>query len=132
MQAWGVDLTKEQNPNSATVAYTKFLLDTANGGPEELCHGPCSQGDEASKLQATSSALGSLSSYIIAAMTPCMRLYAFLGQEIERCVRPESNHPYQEWIDTYSSADFEVSTFHSDLFTYLNCERLLVSIDCMD
>ncbi len=42
---------------------------------------------------------------IIAAMTPCMRLYAYLGQEL--ALRDHSRNPYRESIETYSSAEFE-------------------------
>ena len=41
----------------------------------------------------------------IAVMTPCMRLYAFLGRELAACLRP--GHPYREWIETYSSPEAE-------------------------
>jgi thiaminase/transcriptional activator TenA len=40
----------------------------------------------------------------LAAMAPCMRLYAFLGQQLAPQQRP--GHPYGDWIDTYSSAAF--------------------------
>ena len=39
----------------------------------------------------------------IAVMTPCMRLYAFLGRELAAARR--SDHPYREWIETYSSPE---------------------------
>jgi thiaminase/transcriptional activator TenA len=42
---------------------------------------------------------------IMAAMTPCMRLYAYLGQEL--ALGDHFQNPYREWIDTYSSAEFE-------------------------
>ena len=42
---------------------------------------------------------------IMAAMTPCMRLYAYLGQEL--ALGDHSQNPYREWIETYSSAEFE-------------------------
>ena len=42
---------------------------------------------------------------IMAAMTPCMQLYAYLGQELAR--GDHSQNPYREWIETYSSAEFE-------------------------
>jgi thiaminase (transcriptional activator TenA) len=69
--------TGEVTPNSATTAYTDFLLATA-------WHG---------ELGVT-----------IAAMTPCMRLYGYLGHELAK--NPRAGNPYQEWIATYSSDDF--------------------------
>ena len=42
--------------------------------------------------------------YILCAMTPCMRLYAWLGKKLERDVK---DNPYKEWINTYSDYDFE-------------------------
>ena len=38
-------------------------------------------------------------------MAPCMRLYAFLGQRLAADGLPE--HDYREWIETYSSEEFE-------------------------
>jgi thiaminase/transcriptional activator TenA len=64
-------------PIAATTAYTGFLLETAE--------------------------LGDLGE-TIAAMTPCMRLYAFLGRSLAaREVAPL----YDEWIKTYADANFE-------------------------
>ncbi|MDT5044179.1 MAG: hypothetical protein QOG75_32, partial [Mycobacterium sp.] len=40
-----------------------------------------------------------------AAMTPCLRLYAYLGQQLAAQTTPDS--PYREWVMTYSSARFE-------------------------
>lgn len=39
---------------------------------------------------------------ILAAMTPCMRLYAWLGASLA----PGRGLRYQRWIDTYASPDF--------------------------
>ena len=64
-------------PNPATTAYTDFLL--ATGWHCEL-------------------------GGIIAAMTPCMRLYGYLGGELAKT--PVIGNLYQEWITTYSSNDF--------------------------
>src|SRR5680860_1912810 len=36
----------------------------------------------------------------IAAMTPCMRLYGYLGSELAKTV--VAGNPYQQWITTYS------------------------------
>jgi thiaminase/transcriptional activator TenA len=46
--------------------------------------------------------------HIAAAMTPCMRLYAYLGQQLAPRTKPES--PYREWVETYASAEFEALT----------------------
>jgi len=77
-ERWNVDLSKTV-PGKATTAYIDFLLDTARSGRvDETC----------------------------AAMTPCMRLYAFLGQELNRSGQKENN-PYEEWITTYGDPGFE-------------------------
>ena len=65
-------------PHPATRAYTDFLLRTA-----------------------WTAEVGE----IMAAMTPCMRLYAYLGQELAR--EDHSQNPFREWIETYSSEEFE-------------------------
>ena len=71
---WDLDLAGVV-PAAATLAYTDFLLKTA--------------------------ALQSLGE-TCAAMTPCMRLYAFLGQSLA------AKGTYAEWVQTYAAADFEV------------------------
>ncbi len=73
---WGVDLHQAADP--ATSAYTDFLLAVAALEPV---------------------------GHIAAAMTPCMRLYAYLGQHVAAYSKPES--PYREWVETYASAEFE-------------------------
>jgi thiaminase/transcriptional activator TenA len=79
VERWGIpDALRSVQPAAATLAYTDFLLATAAlGGVGETC----------------------------AAMTPCMRLYAFLGQSLSASAI-ETN-PYAEWIRTYASSDFE-------------------------
>ncbi len=76
--SWSVDLTSVI-PDGATLAYTEFLLSTASlRGVGETC----------------------------AAMTPCMRLYAFLGQSL--VAHPvQGENRYTEWIQTYASSEFE-------------------------
>ncbi|WP_222195629.1 TenA family protein [Modestobacter italicus] len=72
---WGIDLTAVR-PLPATSAYTDFLLATASlGGVGLTC----------------------------AAMTPCMRLYAHLGQSLAGTAAT----PYTEWITTYADPGFE-------------------------
>ncbi len=76
-QTWGVDLQTVQ-PGTATRRYTDFLLTTA-----------------------WSEAIG----LTAAAMAPCMRLYAYLGQSL--AARGIPDHAYSEWIRTYSGDEFE-------------------------
>ncbi|OCQ95698.1 TenA family transcriptional regulator [Nostoc sp. MBR 210] len=77
---WGVNLHSVE-PGAATRRYTDFLLATA-----------------------WSSDVG----IIAAAMSPCMRLYAFLGEQLACHGIP--HHQYADWIRTYSSADFQLLT----------------------
>jgi thiaminase (transcriptional activator TenA) len=73
---WGIDLSSI-TPTPATAAYTDFLLATAAlGGVGLTC----------------------------AAMTPCMRLYAYLGQQL--AVGPVRND-YAEWVHTYADPAFQ-------------------------
>lgn len=75
--AWGLDLAAV-TPGAATRRYTDFLLATA---------------------------WGSETGITVAAMTPCMRLYAWLGQQL--ACRPWEPHAYSDWVLTYGSTDFE-------------------------
>jgi thiaminase/transcriptional activator TenA len=74
---WGVDLQTVE-AGAATRRYTDFLLATA-----------------------WSQEVG----VITAAMLPCMKLYAFLGQQL--ATRGIPTHDYSDWIRTYSSDEFE-------------------------
>lgn len=99
-QEWGADLAKEVSVNSATVKYTDFLLATASGKVE----GVKAPGKLATPFERTK-----IAAYTLGAMTPCMRLYAFLGKEfLALRDNNEESHPYQKWIDNYSSESFEV------------------------
>ena len=73
---WGVSL--EPEPLSSTSNYCDFLLRTASLEPV---------------------------GHTAAAMTPCVRLYAFLGHQLATKLNPES--PYREWVEMYSSRDLE-------------------------
>lgn len=75
---WGINLSTT-TPLPATSAYTDFLLTTARRGDAGL---------------------------ITAAMTPCLRLYAWLGQQLRAQVG-QPGHAYAEWIDTYADPAFE-------------------------
>jgi thiaminase/transcriptional activator TenA len=73
----GLDL-EHVRPLPACAAYTDFLLRTGWECPPGV---------------------------ILAAMTPCVRLYAWIGQQL-RPASPPGN-PYAEWIATYSHPQFE-------------------------
>jgi thiaminase/transcriptional activator TenA len=76
---WDVDLSRVV-PTPATLAYTDFLLASASlGSLGETC----------------------------AAMTPCMRLYAHLGQTLSASGAGRGDNPYRDWVATYGSSDFE-------------------------
>ena len=75
-QRWGADLAP--TPARATLAYTDFLLRVAWSEPV---------------------------GHTVAAMVPCMRLYAHLGQVLAPTASPDS--PYHEWVETYADDEFE-------------------------
>jgi len=66
-------------PFPATLAYTHFLMARARHG--ELAE-------------------------ILAAMVPCMKLYHYIGNSLRDQLHP--THPFKEWIESYSSTEFEV------------------------
>lgn len=100
MQEFGLDIAKENALNSATVKYTDFLLATASGKVEGVKGGKLATPFEKTKVAA----------YTIAAMTPCMKLYAFLGKEFQALLECNGGtHPYKKWIDNYSAESFQVS-----------------------
>lgn len=79
---WGVDMTSIQ-PTPECSAYVEFLKQVATERDVAAC---------------------------AAAMVPCMRLYAFLGQQLRAASSmpgAPSAGPYQEWIDTYADPGFE-------------------------
>ena len=76
-QRLGIDL-ESVRPAPATLAYTDFLLATAATRSE-----PCAA----------------------AAMLPCLRLYAWLGQQLRPSLVSES--PWGEWVETYADPGFD-------------------------
>jgi thiaminase/transcriptional activator TenA len=72
---WDIDMAGVK-PAAATLAYTEFLLATA-----------------------ATAGLG----VVCAAMTPCMRLYAYLGTTLDA----GTAGPYAEWVRTYADPGFE-------------------------
>jgi thiaminase (transcriptional activator TenA) len=72
---WGIDMAGVE-PSSATLAYTDFLLATAATSGLDV---------------------------VLAAMTPCMRLYAWLGASLDAV----GAGPYGEWVQTYADPGFD-------------------------
>jgi thiaminase/transcriptional activator TenA len=72
---WGIDMAGVE-PSSATLAYTDFLLATAATSGLDV---------------------------VLAAMTPCMRLYAWLGASLDAAAAG----PYGEWVQTYADPGFD-------------------------
>ncbi|XP_052190602.1 bifunctional TH2 protein, mitochondrial-like [Diospyros lotus] len=106
VQEWGSDLVKESALNAATVRYTDFLLATASGKIEGV-KGP---GKLATPFEKTK-----LAAYTLGAMTPCMRLYAFIGKELQALLNSNNgSHLYKKWIDNYSSESFQASALQTE------------------
>ncbi|CAN1233964.1 Bifunctional TH2 protein, mitochondrial [Linum perenne] len=105
VQEWGIDPAKEVLANSATVRYTEFLLDTASGKVGVKGPGKLATPFERTKLAA----------YTLGAMAPCMRLYAFLGKELQAFGDTNNgNHPYKKWIENYSCDNFQASALQTE------------------
>ncbi|KAL6901027.1 hypothetical protein ACP4OV_005703 [Aristida adscensionis] len=102
LQEWGVDTTKEIPPCPATTKYTDFLLATAAGKVD---------GTKGSDKMVTPFEKTKIAAYTVGAMTPCMRLYAYLGKELSVFLKQDENHPYKKWINMYASSDFEDNAF---------------------
>jgi len=75
-KSWGIDISKN-TLREETKAYTDFLEQVAK---EEILIA------------------------ILSAMTPCMKLYSWLGKELSIITK---NNPYQNWVLTYSDDNFE-------------------------
>ncbi|KAL7215541.1 hypothetical protein ACSBR1_027656 [Camellia fascicularis] len=125
VQEWGSDMVKENTLNSATVKYTDFLLATASGKIEGV-KGP---GKLATPFEKTK-----LAAYTLGAMTPCMRLYAFIGKEVQALLDSnESSHLYKTWIDNYSSESFQDSALQTeDLLDKLSVSLTGEEIDIIE
>jgi len=77
---WGIDLSSQTNrsPHPATSKYIKFV--------SSIC-------DD----------LHSTVSEVLAALVPCLRLYAYLGCILARAIPESEEYAYAEWIQTYKS-----------------------------
>lgn len=78
-ERWDVDLHQKAGPTTA--AYGDFVVAVAAVEPV---------------------------GHVAAAMTPCMRLYAHLGEQLAAQITPDN--PFREWVVAYSSAPFAALT----------------------
>ncbi|KAK4353585.1 hypothetical protein RND71_025779 [Anisodus tanguticus] len=98
IQEWDSDMVKQCGVNPATVKYTDFLLATTSGKIE---------GVKAAATLATPFEKTKLAAYILGAMIPFFRLYAYLGKELLPFLEGETTHPYKKIIDNYAFEGFE-------------------------
>nr|GME13784.1 probable aminopyrimidine aminohydrolase, mitochondrial [Ipomoea batatas] len=94
----GSDVVKDTTLNPATSKCTDFLLATALGKID---------GVKATGKLATPFEKTKLSAYTLGAVTSCIRLYAYIGKELQGLIDGKSNHRYKKWIENYSSDSFQ-------------------------
>lgn len=100
MQEWGFELPQEISTNNAAAKYADFLLATASGKVE---------GEKVLDKIVTPFEKTKVAAYTLGAVSPCMRLFAFITKEIQALLNPnDSSHAYKKWIDYYCSKTFEV------------------------
>ncbi|KAM3236581.1 bifunctional TH2 protein, mitochondrial [Capsicum annuum] len=97
IQEWDSDMVKKCALNPGTVKYTDFLLATTSGKIEGVKTATLATPFERTKLAA----------YILGAMVPGIRLYAYLGKELLVFLAGETTHPYKRIIENYASEGFE-------------------------
>ena len=87
---WGVSLSQIESAteSSATIAYSRYLLDTAMSGTLVELY---------------------------AAIAPCLMGYAEIGQHLKDKTTI-TNNPYQPWIDTFTSDRFQAVTAQNEAF----------------
>ncbi|KAG6590301.1 Bifunctional TH2 protein, mitochondrial [Cucurbita argyrosperma subsp. argyrosperma] len=106
VKEWAAEGGKESPINPATVKYTDFVLATALGKIE---------GDKGLGNLATPFERTKLAAYTLGAITPCMRLYAYLATEFKGALGADhGNHLYKTWIENYASKDFEESAARTE------------------
>nr|GLL23177.1 probable aminopyrimidine aminohydrolase, mitochondrial isoform X1 [Ipomoea trifida] len=98
VQEWGSDVVKDTTLNPATSKCTDFLLATGLGKID---------GVKATGKLATPFEKTKLSAYTLGAVTSCIRLYAYIGKELQGLIDGKSNHRYKKWIENYSSDSFQ-------------------------
>ncbi|KAJ8609167.1 hypothetical protein CTAYLR_008407 [Chrysophaeum taylorii] len=77
---WGANIDGV-SPIRATSAYTQFLTNVSASPDTTVVD-------------------------VLAAMAPCMSLYAYIGSELAKVKVVVEDGPYKEWVDAYASPDF--------------------------
>ncbi|KAL3685265.1 hypothetical protein R1sor_003287 [Riccia sorocarpa] len=118
VQTFGFQLPSKIVPNSTTTAYTEFLLAVAKGDLSSRWVPGIIESDSSSADGLTRRK--KLAAFTIASLTPCMRLYAFLGQELQRVSSIPEIKPsrYVKWVETYASSGFEAPTIQSEILLH--------------
>eukprot|EP00898_Chlorokybus_atmophyticus_P007846 jgi/Chlat1/8062/Chrsp73S07533 len=112
-EEWGVDLSLFSTPAPSTLAYTRFLYEAASGASVHRFiakadqHPNNSHNNTIDAVINKNNPLGDGVAQALAALTPCMRLYVFLGKAIGEQQPPTVQHAYSKWIETYSAPEFE-------------------------
>lgn len=99
---WGISEEEvfSTEESAACIAYTRYLIDCAmQGGLAE----------------------------IYAAIAPCAVGYAQVGRYITENYPRLPNNPYQTWIDTYASEEFQVAAQETADFLQAQCQGLTAS-----
>ncbi|KAK4482365.1 hypothetical protein RD792_009518 [Penstemon davidsonii] len=101
IREWGFEPPKESTCDNATVKYTEFLKETSSGKVG---------GEKFSVKIVTPFEKTKLAAYTLSAISPCMRLYSFISEEIQSLLDPEeTEHIYKKWLNSLSSKKFEES-----------------------
>ncbi|KAI3932787.1 hypothetical protein MKW92_036232 [Papaver armeniacum] len=109
-QKLGLDPTRETTLHTATAKYKEFLLATASGDI---------QGHEIPINQSK------IPAYTLGAMTPSLRLYAFLSKAVRELVTSDdTSHPRSKWIKEYSYENFKTSYLHAEVLLDKLCNSL--------
>ncbi|KAI3971239.1 hypothetical protein MKW92_026842 [Papaver armeniacum] len=109
-QKLGLDPARETALHTATAKYNEFLLATASGDI---------QGREIPIYQSK------IPAYTLGAMTPSLRLYAFLSKAVRELVTSDdTSHPCSKWVKEYSYENFKTSYLHAEVLLDKLCNSL--------
>ena len=96
--SWGIDISHHKSPAPATSRYCDFLKQIISSPQETVAS-------------------------ILAAMIPCLRLYAYIGQSLFHAFYQDRKrqNPYSEWIRTYACPEYQRLPFLAEGMLDLLC-----------